>query len=50
MNAYPWLIRIGYNSPEKSEIDFLCSGAIVNSQTVVTAAHCVANLPQNKEV
>lgn len=50
MGAYPWIARIGYriikSKPINSkEFDFICGGTLINKYNVITAAHCVTNLP-----
>lgn len=41
----PWLARIGYSGPKMPEISYRCGGAILNKNTIITAAHCVTGLP-----
>ena len=49
MGAYPWIVRIGYdsdsNTNKKGEVVYRCGGTLINKIHVVTAAHCVVNLP-----
>ncbi|XP_046819201.1 CLIP domain-containing serine protease 2-like [Vespa crabro] len=51
MGAYPWIARIGYiivksNPINFKGLDFICGGTLINKYNVVTAAHCVTNLPK----
>lgn len=50
MNAYPWIARIGYVSSDFNETLYRCSGVIANEETIISAAHCVANLPKGQKV
>lgn len=42
IGMYPWLAALGYEDGQ-GEVDFLCGGALVTHQHVITAAHCVRN-------
>ncbi|XP_077260708.1 CLIP domain-containing serine protease B4-like [Temnothorax americanus] len=47
LGAYPWIARIGYNMPNApGTLSYRCGGTIINRQYIVTAAHCVVNLPE----
>ncbi|XP_046751120.1 uncharacterized protein LOC124414191 [Diprion similis] len=56
LGAYPWIARIGYNeaptnhSSEKNELTYKCGGSLINKLYIVTAAHCVADLPVKLKV
>ncbi|XP_036151132.1 CLIP domain-containing serine protease 2 [Monomorium pharaonis] len=51
LGAYPWIARIGYSIPNADgEISYRCGGTIINQRYVITAAHCVVNLPENFKV
>ncbi|XP_072749673.1 melanization protease 1-like [Anoplolepis gracilipes] len=48
LGAYPWLARIGYGKPGSTdELSYRCGGTLINRLYVVTAAHCVENLPDD---
>ncbi|KAG5334970.1 EAST protease, partial [Acromyrmex charruanus] len=46
LGAYPWIARIGYSMPNVNDLSYSCGGTIINRRYVVTAAHCVVNLPE----
>ncbi|XP_071648979.1 CLIP domain-containing serine protease B4-like [Temnothorax longispinosus] len=51
LGAYPWIARIGYSMPNApGTLSYRCGGTIINRQYIVTAAHCVVNLPENFKV
>jgi len=41
--AWPWIALLGYKDEVTNKIDYLCGGALISHQHVVTAAHCVHN-------
>lgn len=45
LGQYPWIARIGYSARCKPIPVFQCAGALINDKYVVTASHCVRNLP-----
>ncbi|KMQ96719.1 serine protease easter [Lasius niger] len=51
LGAYPWIARIGYGKPGAyNALSYRCGGTLINPLYVVTAAHCVVNLPENFKV
>ncbi|XP_069688618.1 venom protease-like [Periplaneta americana] len=52
LGAYPWIARIGYISsktPDQQPL-FRCGAVLVNKFYIITAAHCVTNLPNKLRV
>ncbi|XP_039492844.1 CLIP domain-containing serine protease 2 [Drosophila santomea] len=47
---FPWLTRIAYRNRSSSRISFRCSGSLISSNHIVTAAHCVVNLVSDLEL
>ncbi|KAH8381776.1 hypothetical protein KR009_000171, partial [Drosophila setifemur] len=47
---YPWLARIGYRNRTSSRMSYRCSGSLISSNYILTAAHCVVNLVRDLEL
>ncbi|XP_050697258.1 venom serine protease Bi-VSP-like isoform X2 [Eriocheir sinensis] len=49
IGAHPWLAALGYENV-RGKVQFLCGGALVTDQHVVTAAHCIKDRDDLKVV
>ncbi|XP_037088976.1 phenoloxidase-activating factor 3-like [Pollicipes pollicipes] len=47
IGEYPWLAVLGYEVVGTGDTEFNCGGTLINDWYVVTAAHCVTNLPSD---
>lgn len=41
---YPWMVSLAYKKRGNHEYEWFCGGALISSQYVLTAGHCVAGI------
>ena len=50
IGSFPWIVRVGFKNIVTGEVKYPCTGSILNSQLILTAAHCALAKADNYKI